>query len=235
MNILAFFPMFDPVYLIFIAPGVLLALWAQIKVKTAYARASQLGASRGLTGAETARQILRIHGIQDVEIEPVNSFLGDHYDSMHKVLRLSPDVYHGRSLAAMGIAAHEAGHAIQHANAYGPLVLRNTIVPVAQVGSNLSWLLVLIGLALSFYQLAVVGVLLFGTVVAFQLITLPVEFDASRRARAVLLNNGMVSAAEDQVVGKVLNAAALTYLAAALTAILQLLYFASLVMGRRHD
>lgn len=226
---------FSPMYMLFIAPGVLLALWAQIKVKSAYAEAGEVAAQSGLSGAETADRILSSYGIHDVAIEEVNSFLGDHYDATHKVLRLSPDVYHGRSLAALGIAAHEAGHAIQHASAYGPLVLRNTMVPVAQFGSSFAWILIFLGFAIQMLQVAAIGVLLFGAVVGFQLITLPVEFDASRRARAILLSNGMVTSMEDRTVAKVLNAAALTYIAAAITAVLQLLYFIMQLSGRRSE
>jgi Zn-dependent membrane protease YugP len=238
MNLcLAFFPYyFDPMYFVFMLPGILLAVWAQIRVKSAYAEAGQVAASSGLTGAQAAASILDAHQIHDVSIEPVQSFLGDHYDSSKRVLRLSPDVYHGRSLAALGIAAHEVGHAIQHASAYGPLALRNSIVPAAQLGTSLSWFLIIGGLALQpLRMLAVAGVVLFGAAVLFQLITLPVEFDASRRARAILLTNGMVTPSEDRVVARVLNAAALTYIAAAVTAMLQLLYYASLVFGGRRD
>lgn len=235
MSMLAFFPMFDPMYLVFLAPGLLLALWAEAKVKSAYAMASRRPAASGLSGAEAAERILQMARIHDVRIEPIKSMLGDHYDPRGKVLRLSPDVYSGSSLAALGIAAHEAGHAIQHATSYGPLALRSGLLPVAAFGSQISFLLILAGLILApFYWLAWVGLALFGVAVLFQLVTLPVEFDASRRARAILLTNGLISPSEDPVVGKVLNAAALTYVAAAVTALLQLLYFASLVAGRRN-
>ncbi len=235
MSLLAFFPMFDPMYLVFLAPGLLLALWAEAKVKSAYAMASRRPAASGLSGAEAAERILQMARIHDVRIEPIKSMLGDHYDPRGKVLRLSPDVYSGSSLAALGIAAHEAGHAIQHATSYGPLALRSGLLPVAAFGSQISFLLIVAGLILApFYWLAWVGVALFGVAVLFQLVTLPVEFDASRRARAILLTNGLISPSEDPVVGKVLNAAALTYVAAAVTALLQLLYFASLVAGRRN-
>jgi len=231
MELFGFF-YFDPKYFLYIGPGILLALWAEIKVKAAYAKASQVQPRAGLSGAETAQRILNYHGINNVAIEPVNSFLGDHYDPWHKVLRLSPDVYHGRSLASLGIAAHEVGHAIQDSTGYGPLAIRNGLVPMASVGSNISLLLVVAGLILNFTGLAIAGLVLFSVVVLFQLINLPVEYDASRRARQVLLSNGMVTADEDRVVGKVLNAAALTYVAATLTAILTLLYLASKVSRR---
>jgi len=230
------FIMFDPMYFIIVGPAILLAMWAQWKVKSAYEEAGQRPARSGLSGAEAARRILDIHGITDVAIEPVKSFLGDHYDSRHRVLRLSPDVYHGRSLASLGIAAHEVGHAIQHASRYAPLTVRNGLVPMASVGSGLSVILILAGLFIAMLKpLAVVGLLLFATVVLFQLVNLPVEFNASRRARAILLTNGLITQAEDQTVAKVLNAAAMTYVAATLTALLQLLYFAMLVFGGRRN
>lgn len=192
-------------------------------------------ASSGLSGAEAAQRILAISRISDVRIEQIKSMLGDHYDPRAKVLRLSPDVYSGRSLASLGIAAHEVGHAIQHATNYGPLALRSGLLPIAAKGSQVSFLLIIAGMLLApFYWLAWVGVALFGVAFLFQLVTLPVEYNASSRARAVLLNNGLISAGEELVVGKVLNAAALTYVAAAITALLQLLYFASVVAGRRH-
>ncbi len=234
MTTLGFF-MFDPVYFLYVGPAILLAMWAQFKVKSAYAAAGKHPARSGLSGAQTASAILGAFGIDDVKIEPVQSFLGDHYDPRHKVLRLSPGVYQGRSLASVGIAAHEVGHAIQHATGYMPLALRNGLVPLASLGSNLSVLLVIIGLVLQVTQMAVVGLILFGVVVVFQLINLPVEFNASSRARQILLNQNLVTADEDRVVAKVLNAAAMTYVAATITAVMQLLYYASLVSGRSND
>lgn len=229
---------FDPMYFVYVGPAILLALWAQVKVKSAYANASRLRPRSGLSGAETAQRILNAYGISNVAIEPVKSFLGDHYDPKHKVLRLSPDVYQGRSLASLGIAAHEVGHAIQDAAGYGPLAIRNGLVPMASIGSNISILLIIAGLVLSAmvpgaHFLAVAGLGLFAIVVLFQLVNLPVEYNASARARQILLSNGMITADEDRVVGKVLSAAALTYVAATITAILTLLYYVSLVYGRR--
>jgi hypothetical protein len=225
---------FDPKYFLFVGPAILLAMWAQVKVKSAYAYAQKFRPRSGLTGAATAQRILNAYGISDVAIEPVQSFLGDHYDPKHKVLRLSPDVYHGQSLAALGIAAHEVGHALQDAQQYGPLAIRNGLVPMASIGSSISIFVVIAGLFLQMTGLATVGLVLFGAVVLFQLVNLPVEYNASSRAREILLNQGMVTADEDRVVGKVLSAAALTYVAATLTAILTLLYYASLVYGRRN-
>jgi hypothetical protein len=225
----------DPMYFVFVGPAILLAMWAQFKVKSAYARASRYAPRSGLTGAQAAQRILNAYGISDVAIEPVRSFLGDHYDPRHKVLRLSPGVYHGQNLAALGIAAHEVGHAIQDAHNYGPLAIRNGLVPMASIGSNLSILLIIIGFLMGMTGLATAGILLFGVVVLFQLVNLPVEFNASSRARQILLSNGMVTQEEDRVVGKVLSAAAMTYVAATLTAILTLFYYISLVYGGRRD
>ena len=231
MQVLAFF-YFDPMYFVFMAPAILLAMWAQWRVKSAYAEASEIPAGSGLSGAETAQRILDEYGISDVAIESVNSFLGDHYDSQKKVLRLSPDVYSGRSLASLGIAAHEVGHAIQDAKAYAPLALRNGLVPMASVGSNLAMILIIAGLVIAMLRpLAIVGLLLWGVVVLFQVINLPVEFNASRRARAVLLSSGMITQVEDRIVAKVLSAAAMTYVAATIVATMQLLYYAMLVLG----
>ncbi len=233
MTIFAFF-FIDPSYFIFVGPAILLALWAQWRVKSAYAQAKTRPAQSGLTGAQTAQRILDQNGIRDVKIEPVRSFLGDHYDPRKKVLRLSPEVYQGRSLASLGIAAHEAGHAIQHAVGYAPLAVRGALVPMASVGSNLSMILILAGMFIAALQpLAIVGLVLFSAVVLFQIVNLPVEFNASRRARAVLISGGMITLDEDATVAKVLNAAAMTYVAATITAIAQLLYFAMIIFGGR--
>lgn len=238
MTTLAFI-MFDPMYFVYVGPAILLALWAEWKVKSAYSKGSRYEARSGLNGAQAAQRILNAHGISDVAIEPIQSFLGDHYDPRHRVLRLSPDVYSGRSLAALGIAAHEAGHAIQHATSYGPLVIRGAMVPLASTGSQLSVLLLIVGIVLASMKftfgqpIALIGLGMFGVVVLFQLVNLPVEFDASRRARQVLLANGMVTTQEDAIVAKVLNAAAMTYVAATVMALMQMLYWASIVLGSR--
>lgn len=233
------FGWWDPMYFVFVAPGFVLALYASLKVKSTFARASQIATRRGWTGRDVAQAILNSEGIRDVAIEPVNSYLGDHYDPQHKVLRLSPDVYNGRSVAAAGVAAHEVGHAIQHAHGYTALSLRNSIVPVASIGSNLSFILLLIGLSISVLKpLVILGCALFTMVVLFQIVNLPVEFNASKRARQALLANGLVTEVEDREVSRVLNAAAMTYVAATLTAILTLLYYlmrAGLLGGGRSD
>ncbi|HPF41732.1 MAG TPA: zinc metallopeptidase [Phycisphaerae bacterium] len=231
---LSYIYMFDPMYFLFLAPGMLLAMWAQYRVKSAYAEGAQIQASSGMTGAQAAQRILDIFGITNVRIESINSFLGDHYDARKKVLRLSPDVFNGRSIAALGIAAHEVGHAIQDAKNYSPLVIRNGLVPLASTGSSLSFILIMMGLFIQGFQwLAIAGVALFGTVVLFQLVNLPVEFNASSRARAILVDHGLISPMEDRAVAKVLNAAAMTYVAATLTALMQFLYFALRVLGDR--
>ncbi|NLX23553.1 MAG: zinc metallopeptidase [Phycisphaerae bacterium] len=234
------FIMFDPLYFIILAPAMLLAGWAQMKVKGSFARASQIPASSRLSGAEAAYRILQAHGLQRVGIEPTRGMLGDHYDPQKKVLRLSPNVYSGRSLAAVGVAAHEAGHAIQDASGYAPLKLRNGIVPLASAGGNLSMIIFMIGFLLASTALGqgllLAGVLLFSLTVLFQLINLPVEFDASRRARRVLVENGVIAAREDVEVGRVLNAAAMTYVAATIGAMLTLVYLlirSGLLGGRR--
>jgi Zn-dependent membrane protease YugP len=222
---LGFF-MFDPVYFIFMAPAMLLALYAQLKVKSAYARMSRVPSARGLSGAEAAVRILHSAGIQDVKVEQTQGWLSDHYDPKSKVLRLSPEVYQGRSLASVGIAAHEAGHALQHAVNYGPLTLRSAIVPVAGIGSWLAWPMIMIGFFMGAMNLVTLGILLFSVLVIFQIITLPVEFNASSRAKVVLASTGIVADQKElQGVASVLNAAALTYVAATITAIAQLLYF----------
>ncbi|MBI3469662.1 MAG: zinc metallopeptidase [Planctomycetes bacterium] len=235
---------FDPMYFLFVAPAILLALWAQAKVKWAYAMASQILSSSGHTGASAARRVLEHGGIYDVGIEQSSGFLSDHYDPRQRVLRLSPEVYHGRSLASLGIAAHEAGHALQHSHGYAPLAIRNGLVPLASVGSNLSMILIMIGLFLDYFHsllgwnLLLLGIGLFSVTVFFQVVNLPVEFNASSRARESLLALGLVDSDEDRVVKKVLSAAAMTYVAATITAILTLLYYlfrAGLLGGRRDD
>ncbi len=216
---------FDPLYLIFALPGLLLGLWAQAKVKGAFKKYSRVPTASGMTGAEVAAGILRDGKVDDVKIEQVSGHLSDHYDPRSRTLRLSPQVYGSDSVAAAGIAAHEAGHALQHKTRYAPLALRSAIVPVAGLGSKLVMPLFIAGLFLQMANLMYAAVFLFTGVVIFQLITLPVEFNASARAKAVLTSSGIVSGDEANGVSAVLNAAAMTYVAAAVTALLQLLYF----------
>lgn len=216
---------FDPVYFLFLAPGLLLSLWASFKVKSTFRHYSQVAARSGISGAQAAAELMRQKGIRDVSVEPVQGFLSDHYDPSAKVLRLSPDVYHGHSLASLGVAAHEAGHAIQHAAGYTPLKFRSLVVKPAQIGSNLGAILCMIGLAMASTKMVWAGVVLFSAFVLFTLVTLPVEFNASSRAVAVLEQSGMIARDEVDGTRAVLNAAALTYVAAAISAIMQLLYF----------
>jgi uncharacterized protein len=227
---------FDPMYFVFVAPALLLAAWAQARVKSAYHQAETLPAPVGMSGAEVAARILRSSGV-DARFEPGEGFLSDHYDPTTRTLRLSPDVYAGNSLAAFGIAAHEAGHALQHGKGYAPLRFRNGLVSLAALGGNLSWIVLTIGLVLASAQMMLAGILLFSGTVLFQLVNLPVEFDASKRARRHLLELGLVGPREDEEVGRVLRAAAWTYVAATLSAVLTLAYFVFqyLAMGRRED
>jgi Zn-dependent membrane protease YugP len=216
---------FDPMYLLFMLPAIVLSLWAQSRVKRAFKKYSQIGSSSGMTGAQIARTILDANGVTGVTIERASGMLSDHYDPSKRVLRLSDPVFDGRSIAAAGIAAHEVGHAIQHQLAYAPLVLRQTLAPIAMIGSNLSWLLLIGGVFLQIAGLMWAGVALFSLAVLFTIVTLPVEFDASRRARELLPRLGLVSTSDRDGVSAVLSAAAMTYVAAAATAILQLVYF----------
>jgi len=214
--------MFDPMYWLFILPALLLGLWAQFRIKVNYATAQQLPAP--LSGAAAARHILDSAGLGNVGIEMVPGHLSDHYDPRDKVLRLSEEVYHSRTLAAVGIAAHEAGHALQDAYAYAPLVIRNAAVPIAGFGSNAGILMAIFGAILNMPGLIWAGIIAFSAVVFFQVVNLPVEFNASARAKAVLVDLGIIDRDGLYYVNKVLNAAALTYVAATLQAILTLLY-----------
>jgi len=223
---------FNPLYFLFIAPALILGIWAQYRVRSAYAAASRVRST--LSGAAAARHILDSAGLGRVDVEMVPGFMSDHYDPRHKVLRLSPEVYRGQTLASVGIAAHEAGHAIQDAHAYAPLVVRNAAVPVAGFGSNAGILLLIVGFIFNFGPLIWAGIALFAGVVFFQLVNLPVEFNASARAKVQLVELGIVSPQEMTYVDRVLNAAALTYVAATLQAILTLLYYLMLAGNRRN-
>jgi hypothetical protein len=224
---------FDPIYFLYIAPALLLALWAQLRVKSAYAAAQQQPAP--LSGAAAARHILDQAGLQQVNIEMVPGELSDHYDPREKVLRLSTDVYQNRTLAAVGIAAHESGHALQDAKQYGPLAIRNAVVPVAGFGSNISIYLLIAGVIFALKPLILAGIVLFGIVVFFQLVNLPVEFDASARAKVELVQLGIVPAEQMTYVNNVLNAAAWTYVAATLQALLTLLYYIARFSGSQRS
>lgn len=214
---------FDPMYFVFVAPAMLLALWAQFRVQSTYRQAMQLRAP--LSGAAAARYILDQAGLPQVGIEETHGQLSDHYDPGARVLRLSSEVYHTPSAAAVGIAAHEAGHAIQHARGYMPLVVRNAAVPAAQWGPTLSLICLAIGIALQSQQLVLLGLLFFGGVLFFQVVNLPVEFDASTRAKRVLSELRIVDGQGAVAVRSVLDAAAWTYVAATLQSALTLLYY----------
>ncbi len=224
---------FSPYWLLFALPGLILGLWAQSRVRGAFNKYSKVRTARNVTGAQVARTLLDDQGLYNVQIEEAKGLLSDHYDPRKSVLRLSPDVYRQPSIAAAGIAAHEMGHALQHAGGYFPLKIRSAIVPAAQVGSMLAPWLFIIGFLLQFMQLAWLGLILFGIAVIFTLITLPVEFDASKRAKKLLVNNGILIGDEIKGVDKVLDAAALTYVAAAVAAVGQFLYYLMLIGGGR--
>jgi len=226
---------FDPLYLIFALPGLLLGLWAQSRVKRNFNKYAKVRTLQNVTGAQVARSLLDAQGLYDVAVEEGQGTLTDHYDPRGKVLRLSPEVYRNPSVAAAGIAAHEMGHALQDAGGYFPLQIRSTLVPAAQFGSTLAPWIFMGGLLLNITQVAWAGVILFGAAVLFTLITLPVEFDASARAKKLLVNNGVLIGDEINGVNNVLDAAALTYVAAAVSAIGTLLYFVLRLTGGRRD
>lgn len=229
---------FDPLYFLFLAPAIILSLVAQFRVKSTYGKYAQISNAYGKTGAEVAREILRTRGISGVAIEQVDGMLSDHYDPKGRVLRLSSEVYHGNSISSAGIAAHEVGHAIQHAEGYSPMFLRQTIAPAAIVASTLSSILIMLGFVIHSLGMLKLGIVAFSVIVAFQVITLPVEFDASNRAKRLLLEYGLISPSDSRGVAAVLNAAALTYVAAALSSILTLVYYlirAGLLGGSNKD
>ena len=223
----------DPLYILFSLPAILLALFAQARVKANFAKFSKVATMRGVTGAQVARSLLDSNGLQQVKVERAKGFLSDHYDPRTKVLRLSPVVHDSHSVAAAGIAAHEMGHALQDARNYAPLGLRSVMVPSVRLGSWAGPILFFIGYLVNVTGLAWFGLALFAATVVFALVTLPVEFDASRRAKQLLVNHGVLASQEMAGVNKVLNAAALTYVAGALQAISTLLYYAFILMGRR--
>lgn len=217
---------FDPLYFVILAPAMLLSAWAAWATHARFARWSAVPNGRGISGAQVARYLLDRFGLQSVRVVPAHGALSDHYDPLAREVRLSEPVFYEGSVAALAVAAHEVGHAIQHRDHYAPLVLRNLAVPLASIGSNLSFLVIFVGMLLSMTELVWVGVLLFGGVVFFQVITLPVELDASRRAKKALAELGLVSSPREQEgVASVLGAAAMTYVGAALSSALTLLYY----------
>lgn len=228
-----YIPYIDQYYLILVVPALLISLFAQAKVKSTFAKYSKVQSQRRISGAQAANFLLRENDITDVRIEGVAGNLTDHYSPSDKVLRLSEPVFNKTSIAAIGVAAHETGHAIQHAKGYGPLWLRSALVPVANIGSSFGPTLAILGLVLSFGILVDIGILLFACSVAFYLVTLPVEFNASRRAIAILRSTGTLSEEELEATKKVLSAAAMTYVASALTAIASFLRLVLISRNRR--
>jgi len=224
---------FDPLYLYLALPTMIFAMWAQHRVTSSFKKYSQQRTRNGTTGAEAAREVLRHSGVQNVQIERVKGNLTDHFDPRTNVIHLSEDVYDSPSVAAAGIAAHEAGHAVQYGKAYAPIKLRAAIIPVTNIGSKLAIPLVLLGMVLEMTGLINIGILLFGLVVVFQLVTLPVEFNASRRAVTVLGESGVLEADEIQASKKVLSAAALTYVGALAVSLAQLIRLISMSQRRR--
>jgi hypothetical protein len=223
---------FDPLYMLLMGVALVLSLGAQVWVMAAIKSQSDVPLRAGLSGAQIAQMILARTGLSGLRIEETSGWLGDHYDPSTRTLRLTHDSYYGRSVAAAGIAAHEAGHAVQHAQGYWPMQIRQRLVLPANIGTHLGVLLIMIGLPFGMLGLAKVGVVIFSAFVLFTLVTLPVELDASARAKAMLAESGVLSPPELDGVGRVLRAAAATYVAAALTAILQLLYFVLRVRER---
>jgi len=231
------FPMYDYNYFLYIAPGLILSLWASWRVKSNFRKYSAVRSMRGLTGAQAAAELLRQGGIRDVRVERSHGMLSDHYNPATRTLALSDGVYGSTSVAAIGIASHEAGHALQHAQNYGPLGLRSALVPTAGIGSGIGYFMMFLGLFIH-PALVLIGAILFSAVLLFQIVTLPVEFDASRRAKALVLERGLIYPGEREGMDKVLNAAALTYVAAVVGTLLTLLYFlmqAGLLGGRSDD
>lgn len=214
---------YDYYYIILVIPAMILALVAQVKVKSTYNKFAKVGNTRGITGAYAAQAVLTHYGIRDVRIEQVSGKLSDHYDPKAKVIRLSTEVYGGSSIAAVGIACHEAGHAAQHAENYAPIKVRNSLVPVCNIGSTLGIPLALLGYFLGFEPLITVGLLLYAAIMVFHLVTLPVEFNASRRAIKVIDETGLLYDDETSGAKKVLKAAAMTYVASLIVALANLL------------
>ena len=217
--------MFDPLYLMLALPGLALALLATWLTRSTFAKYARVAASSGLTGAEAAARLLASQGITGVTIQEHQGFLSDHYDPRNRTLNLSPEVFESQSLSAIGVACHEAGHALQHAKAYAPLTVRTELVPVTNFGSQFSYILFFAGMLFHAPMLMKVGALVFLLAVVFAIVTLPVEWDASRRAKALMVSAGIVTPQEQAGAARVLNAAFLTYVAGAVTALLTLLYY----------
>jgi hypothetical protein len=222
--------------IVLLIPAILLSLYAQYKISSAYKHYSTIRSQSGLTGAQTARAILNSNGLYDVRVEPIRGRLSDHYDPRTRIINLSEDVYQGTSLSSVAVAAHETGHALQHASGYFPMTLRSSFVPVANLGSGAGPILIMVGLFMPSYGwLLEFGILAFSFAVLFQIITLPVEYNASSRALTLLQEGNMLGNEEVRGARSVLNAAALTYVAAALAAVLQLVRFILISRGRSND
>lgn len=229
--------MFDPLWLLFAAPGLILSLWATFFVKSTFAKYSQVTSRRGMTGAQAAQAMLDHGNVKGVTIHRAQGWLSDHYNPLTKTLNLSESVYDSNSLSAIGVACHEAGHALQHAHGYGALGLRSALVPATNIGSMLSYVFVMIGIFMHNPRLILMGAAIFSVAVLFALVTLPVEWNASARAKVAMVRAGIVTQQESYDAGRVLNAAFMTYVAAAVTALLQLLYYlmrAGVFGGRRN-
>lgn len=225
---------YDYYYLILVVPALIISAVAQWKVKSTYSKMSKIDSRKGITGAEAAIRVLSYYGINNVRIETVRGRLSDHYDPRTNVIRLSPEVYSGRSIAAVGIACHEAGHAAQHAQNYVPIKVRNLILPVVNIGSSFGFFIAILGYFLGFGILIDVGIILFASVTVFQLVTLPIEFNASRRALNVITETGMLQDSETVKAKQVLSAAAMTYVAALLVSIMSLLRLILRTKNRRN-
>lgn len=225
----------NPIYYILLVPVLILSVYAQIKVSSTFKRYSKIPDRRGVTGAQAAYEVLRAHGIHDVQIRPCGGSLTDHYDPRDNTIYLSDSVYHAPTVAAVGVAAHEAGHAVQYAENYGPVRLRKAIIPATQIGSKFSFILLIIGMALYSQTLFLTGILLFSLTTIFQLVTLPVEFNASARAIETIEGQGLLEGEEIGGVKRVLRAAAMTYVAALLMSALQLLRFVLIFLGRSNN
>lgn len=226
---------FDIYYVILVLPCLLFSMWAQHSVNSTFNRYAKVFSRRGLTGAQAAAAVLRQNGVNNVQIEHVSGRLSDHFDPSTNVIRLSDSVYASTSVAAIGVAAHEAGHAVQYAVGYGPMKLRAMIIPLTNFGSKLAWPLILLGIVLNFSGLLTIGVLLFGTATLFQLVTLPVELNASRRALQTISNAGLLYDDEYPAAKKTLTAAAMTYVAALAVSAAQFLRLILIFGGRRRD
>jgi len=229
---------FDPLYLLLAAPGLILAIIASVLTRTTFSKYSKIAAASRMTGAQAAQRLLSGQGVNDVTIEQVDGFLSDHYDPTTKTLRLSPGVYGSQSLSAIGVACHEAGHALQHAQGYAWLGMRTALVPATQFGSTGSYIFIMLGMFMRFPGLILIGAALFSVTVVFSIVTLPVEWDASARAKRLMAWSGIVSYDEQKDAAKVLNAAFMTYVASAVTSLLMLLYYlirSGVIGGGRRD